>query len=544
MPRWTRLWQDKGAAVAPTVALSLFGLVAVGGLAFDYARMAAMDTELQQAADQAALAAATQLDRFEGAQARAAAAIQADDNADRLAANFTRFANDDEGATVQITAITFCSEFDDEEPDNVEACTVADGDGDSRFVIVETQARVANFALTPIVSAFNSGPIAASAVAGVESSICNVAPLLVCVPDATFPSEDDIGKGMLLKPLDGISGNFGLLDFGNGNNAVIDALMGHGLNGCQSTDDNQTEPGTKNVTDAVNTRMDVYAGSPLTNDVSKTCDMNKTLKPGDPDPTGAGCPAFNAGKDMSRTETYVIDTDPAQTVEPNAPVCGDDGTDDSGVAFPGELTLGAAHALDTGTKGFQRDDCHYLEAGCADGNIGDGTWDFDGYMAANHPGVADTSVVGGTSRYAVYVWERDNDATSGRLAPVTVAAPAPTSEVKKIKGKDRKVWTFVKRCNYHRPVYGKTNYPEQKDRRILPVVAANCDDLNGKGAAYEDYTLLRVFDVFLTEPSLQRAAPRATDDKEIYGEIIGPAETEQGSSGFQYYAKSKPYLVR
>ena len=58
-----RLIRAERAAIAPTVALSLFGLIAAGGLAFDYARLAAMDTELQNAADQAALAAATQLDR-------------------------------------------------------------------------------------------------------------------------------------------------------------------------------------------------------------------------------------------------------------------------------------------------------------------------------------------------------------------------------------------------------------------------------------------------------------------------------------------------
>ena len=42
----------------------------VGGLAFDYARMASLDTELQDAADQAALAAASQLDRRPDAAAR------------------------------------------------------------------------------------------------------------------------------------------------------------------------------------------------------------------------------------------------------------------------------------------------------------------------------------------------------------------------------------------------------------------------------------------------------------------------------------------
>src|SRR3546814_2886644 len=54
------LARSEAGAVAPTVALSLFGLIAAGGLAFDYARLASLDTELQNAADHAALAAASQ----------------------------------------------------------------------------------------------------------------------------------------------------------------------------------------------------------------------------------------------------------------------------------------------------------------------------------------------------------------------------------------------------------------------------------------------------------------------------------------------------
>src|SRR5687767_1325319 len=94
-----QLWRRTDGAVAPTVALSMFGLIAAGGLAFDYARLAAMDTELQQAADQAALAAATQLDRTEDSQDNAEAAIQGP-AAGRLAANLTRFANDAQNASV------------------------------------------------------------------------------------------------------------------------------------------------------------------------------------------------------------------------------------------------------------------------------------------------------------------------------------------------------------------------------------------------------------------------------------------------------------
>src|SRR4051794_11829507 len=84
-----RLWQNDGGAVAATIALSLFALIAAGGIAFDYAHVAAMDTELQDAADHAALAAATQLDGDAGARDRATQAAQT------LITNQTRFAKDD-----------------------------------------------------------------------------------------------------------------------------------------------------------------------------------------------------------------------------------------------------------------------------------------------------------------------------------------------------------------------------------------------------------------------------------------------------------------
>src|SRR6185369_1106396 len=102
---------DRSAAVAPIVALSMFALIGAGGIAFDYARFATLDTEMQQAADQAALAAATQLDRADGARERATDAITSDEK-DRLAENLTRFANDgdDDEGTVEIEDITFCSD--------------------------------------------------------------------------------------------------------------------------------------------------------------------------------------------------------------------------------------------------------------------------------------------------------------------------------------------------------------------------------------------------------------------------------------------------
>src|SRR4028119_1306636 len=101
-----RFLADSTGAVAPTVALSLFALIGAGGLAFDYARLATMDSELQNAADEAALAAATQLDGQDGAIERAMAA------AEHLLTNETRFANDAKGRAIGDLSFTFYDGYD------------------------------------------------------------------------------------------------------------------------------------------------------------------------------------------------------------------------------------------------------------------------------------------------------------------------------------------------------------------------------------------------------------------------------------------------
>src|SRR5918993_1291849 len=98
---WDLLRSGKGRG-APTVALSLVALIGAGGLAFDYARLATMDTELQNAADHAALAGASQLDKKAGACARANAAVQT------LVTNRTLMANDAGGMAVTIPSEATC----------------------------------------------------------------------------------------------------------------------------------------------------------------------------------------------------------------------------------------------------------------------------------------------------------------------------------------------------------------------------------------------------------------------------------------------------
>jgi Flp pilus assembly protein TadG len=515
------------------VALSLVGLIAAGGIAFDYARLATMDTELQQAADQAALAAVTQLDRSDDSIDLATAAIQDGTGSNRLAANLTKFANDSEGTAVELDSIVFCSDFDDSVADTDAACDETTDANEARYVWVKTSLRTANYALTPIAGAL-AGTSHAEAVAGVESSICHIAPLFVCTDDEEFPADDDIGRGLVMKTgakNSWFPGNYGYLDFGPGNPGVVEALLGHGLNGCQPIDESNTQPGNKNATDAINTRFDVYGGTGATKDPAICTDLAD----------GGSCPDRNSGKDLTMTLTYAIQqktSDPA----PTRPKCGIAATPKSG--NPNPSAAYTPFALNSNAKGMPRDSCHYA-GNCTDGNFGDKIWNATAYMTANHPGVALADVPhAGTSptRYEVYHWEllhyNDADVTKRTLEPREVGPINPPTT--KVNGANT-TYTYTMHCAFPQPREAKG--AAEGERRILPVLAAKCEGLNG-ASDLDAFQSLRVFNVFLTEPSMNRSSPGTTDDKEIYGEIVGPATTIESGSGFQYYSRNRPYLVR
>jgi Flp pilus assembly protein TadG len=526
-----QLWTRNEGSVAPTVALSLFGLIAAGGIAFDYARLAAMDTELQQAADQAALAAVTQLDQGDDSIDRAEASIQDATATNRLAANYTKFANDGTAATVDLNLVTFCSEFDDTKAATSDACTTTTDPTKARFVWVKTSLRTAKFAFTPIAGAIQ-GTSHAEAVAGIQSSICDIAPLFVCTDNDNFPSDDDIGKSLLMKTGSRNSwfpGNYGYLDFGGGNTGVQNALMGRGLNGCRPIDESNTAPGNKSATDAINTRFDLYSGGTITPSLCSN-------------PTdGTACPDQNVNKDSTMEMTYVIQQN-KDLPEPTAPACGAAATARN--ANP-EVSY-TDFALNPAVKGMPRDTCHY--SSCADGNFGDGIWDYTGYMAANHPSVDPATVprAGATpTRYETYQWENAHQGDSPSSLGTVDVMPPPTLVDKKTTGSNT-TYTFKRQCNFRKPRLASAAVDP---RRILPIVAASCAGLNG-ASDLDAFAALRVFNVFLVEPSFNRTttkgypANRVTDEKEIYAEVLGPAETIQGGSGFQVYSRNRPYLVR
>lgn len=533
------LLRNRDGAVAPTIALSLIGLIAVGGIAVDYSRLVSMDTELQGAADQAALAAAAQLDGGANACSRAANAARS------MISNETRMANDGSanGRAVTIPLETSCDatgqvRFWQDQAKTVAATT----DANAKFVEVTVDARTANYALTPIAAAFSSGSIAATAFAGLGSAICRVPPVMICNPQetagsATFNIGNLIGKGLKLVSQGGgagawAPGNYGYLNipgYDNGAPGVRDGLGWDNPPGdCTSATGVDTKPGvTTTVTDSLNTRFDIY-------DTTNSC------------PTGGTCAAsIDSVKDVRR---------PADASGGNSCKIHNQGwqLDTSGVSYYGADYPRTNAALPTtitpSAMGHPRDICHSVDSavsGACTGAIGDGAWDRDAYFRTNYgwtaaqwqanTGLSPTAAVTAAnyaSRYNVYSWEiaHKGQSIGGRI----ILDPNPAGA------------TGSTLVSHGAPVCspaqgygnGATPGPNTPDRREITVAVVNClqQGVNGSstGVAVADW-----MDVFLVEPSLDRQRTNAGD---IYVEVIRRSANAQNGA-VQVIKKSVPYLI-
>lgn len=530
-----RLWRDRKGAIAPTVALSLFGLIAAGGIAFDYARLMTMDTELQNAADQAALAAATQLDGKTGAQTRATSAAQA------LIQNLTYLANDKKvdgtmvGTAIAVPTITFYSVYEGSgDPDN----TVATGDANSNFVQVQVANRTARYALTPVVAAFNSGAINALAVAGVGHAICKVPPVMICNPqeaglNTSFDASTYIGKGLKLVSVGNGSGswapgNFGYLNTNGGSNGAPGLREGLGWTAppgnCSPQTGVDTKPGASvSVTDALNTRFDIY-------DSNTSCE------------TGGTCPAsINSVKDLVH---------PADLTDNNACKLHNKGWQEvpaAGRYLPTSATVALDTTITPTAMGHPRDMCHAVTSsttGYCSTPIGNGLWDRDAYFRANYggwtsaewqsytglsPSVA-TTAVNYASRYNVYKWEiaHRGETIGGRVILSSRATAG-------LNDHDAPVCSSIKG-------FGTGTVPAATvvDRRRISVAVINCT-ANSVNGSSTDVPVEKWIDVFLVEPSVARDR---TNAGEIYVEVIGETNTgAAGATAGQVVRRDVPYLI-
>lgn len=522
------LLRSNSGAVAPTVALSLFGLIAAGGIAFDYARMASMDTELQNAADQAALAAASQLDAQPGACQRAA------DAARDMVTNLTLMANDGGTTTVTIASEPECDAtgwvrfYQD-----VGKTQAATNDENAKFVEVEVNPRTAFYALTPVVAAFSSGPLSATAFAGLGEAICNTPPVMICNPQETGTnSEFDvtglIGVGLRLVSQGGgtgtwAPGNYGYLDTGGGSNGAPGLREGLGWGtppgDCVAQSGVDTKPGvTTTVTDALNTRFDIY-------NTNVSC------------PTGGNCPAaINSVKDVKR---------PADASGGNSCKMHNAGWNLIDDYLP---TSATAPLVSTPTAmGHPRDMCHAVDSstpGACTGPIGNGLWDRDAYFRVNYvrgdgsrwdnaAWRTNTGLPANATRYQVYAWEIEHrDQT---IDGVTILADNPAGA---------SGGTLVA---HGKPVcsplqgYGSGVIPSETtpDRRKISVAVVNCVEQAVSGNS-TDVAVVDWIDAFLVEPSLNR---QRTRDGDIYIEVIGRTDSATDEGAVQQIKKSVPYLI-
>jgi Flp pilus assembly protein TadG len=511
-------WREDRAAISPLFAVGILALVGVAGVGFDYGRLMALDSELQNAADQAALAAVTQLDGNDDAMIRArAAATNAFATAASDYVNETRFANDRAGRP--ITNLTF--RFYDDYADDTVGTEITDDDNgaDAQVVEVTVNNRQVFYALTPVVGAISSGPVIGRALAGLESATCEVAPMFFCLPhlpapalpgtnNLAFPTDADIGRELRLHLRNNASetftpGNFGFLDvpYGTGSDKNRELGLNESLAGCfENKPDQETETGSRTpMGNSLNSRMDVFI-SPI--------------QPNHCDASGNYCPSENAKKDWVNV----------QKVNNNvaSPSCD---------ATPSNTWMRYSEVSDTTVPnpGYP-DDASFT------GIVGNGVWNPENWISVQNAiygtnyavsAIPDENSNGSISRYEAFMWERD---TANDLLTAEVVAVGPDGSG---GGNNKNVY-----CAYPSPVEADPlpASDDQKDRRVLTVAAVACEDGYPNGT--DDVRILRWVDLFLVRPV------NGASETEFFTEIIGPARQANGDSGFQYFGRKKAVLIR
>jgi Flp pilus assembly protein TadG len=507
------LLRDDRGAVAVTYALSLTALVAIAGLGFDYARLVTMDSELQNGADQAALAGATQLDGKSGTCARASAAART------LVSNITILANDGAGTAITMANETACDAVGSIRfwQDRGKA-TAATSEANANFIEVVIDARVADFAFTPIVGALSSGNINAAALAGVGSSICKVPPLMICNPDpgSAFNAAGRIGWGVQVTAKGAAGwgpGDFGFLEVGSGQKADLEKALAFASTSfdCSPIDGSRPQTGNaQGLYRAMNTRFDIYdtSGNPLGNCQTQDCPpasnvLKDLVKPNN-NVNGNACKTHSSGWQLPN--------------KPFSPALRNAGTETA-------MSLRDADAQ-IDAMGLTRDMCHYTSYGYACRNttglttdrFGNGNWArgdyFNKYHAGRIPGTASTM-----TRYATYKWELANGHTG------TISGSNAGSGNKQ----------------YSAPVCSSLS-PGTIDRRVLSVaVVNNCSSLSGSSTPV---SVGEWVDMFLVEPMFDGRGNSPLSDS-IYMEVIGPSSvgTNGGATGSQSVRRDVPYLV-
>lgn len=528
------LGREENGVVAVLLALMLAAIIGMMALAVDLGRAWNLQTELQNAADAASLAGATQLDNEPGAIARARLAAETSVNA--LAGNGQRFATDRGSRTVVIAAtdIRFLQSLN---PRIYIDELAADADELAEFIEVTAAPRRVDFIFAAVVGAVTSASPGAMAVAGLGQAICLVPPIMICNPDEPednvlainsfadpnypFDVEAKVGAGIKLKAAGKSApwkpGNFGILSLSDNNLSVNDIRDAMGrfppLELCFG-ETVGTKPGQSTaLRQGLNMRFDMYDG------VARGLEDDPRYRPSR-NPVkglvkGKGSQCMWGGQGWGYPENRY------KGHIPIVPFNGVTDRQESASAYDGPLDEDYATAM-----GFPRDKCAYPAPDGPDNcdtltsgaRFGDGDWDIETYMKINHGEEFDLSVStanplipgpldfldfdgdGRVTRHDVYMWE---------LSDYPDNLPAG-------------LWSNTEELSMEsmQCFYDSPPAEANPDRRELVVAVLNCNYFDVKGATSDVPVLLWV-KLFMTEPM-----GVFESNNDLYAEIVERANTD------------------
>jgi Flp pilus assembly protein TadG len=502
-------------------------------------------SDLYAAADALALAGAVELDRNPTAIPRAKAAMEKLTNS----VSFLGLGDGETFVTLNYDAdednefnVIFLSDIPDDDDDPIDQAWVDDyGTTDSseaRYVYVAAQS-VDLDAIFPVPVSFvrEDVPIQAHAVAGRKATACGITPLFICNPfesdNATDPdlftafSEGQLhGRAVQLHPAGPDTagpGNFSFLALpgSKGKNDLRKYMAGDGALACFDASEVETEPGAAtSINVALNTRFDMweqfFSGKQAS--YSPSINVRKGYKPEmvdivEPVLDADGNPVLDAD---GNPVTQVTGTEPDYCSVEND-TSGDTmglPPNNDNMANPGNPLLG--------------------------GFLGNGDWDFEEYMAINHPDVdlatfdedeinsfpnAASPGIQMPSRYDVYKWE--NELPSDRIANESAGGEYGTPMcVDNTEG-----------------AQGATDDPE---RRVIQAAVINCNTHEPQGRI--DLPVLAYASLFLVNPVLKKQElPTDADgyypDGTINTEVID-ISGKDGLGTLDNFLKVEAVLVR
>ena len=506
--------RDERGAVAVYIGVITAVLIGFAGLAIDLSRLGTLQTQLQNAADQSALAGAAELDGNDDSVIRAGRAVYGEAGVEaQLTQNSENIAGQGIISSVQFrvlnsipddrTAIdcpVWVASFADAQ------AYVPNGGGahcptawtNVRFIEVVVEQRTIGVSLIATLRTFGANAptqatTTARALAGFTQFVCQAPPLFTCNPQEAISGPDVVamtkGEVLLMKAGGGGGaqygeGNYGLLDpiFNNqGAKSISHNIASANSEGCFSLQGVEVNQGQKTgpIKEAINVRFDIYSNP-------------------------------NFGNEEGNVEYR-----PARNVVKGC--YGGDGCDTSYGDFN---NLPPASWDDAwGGAPYPRAECFYTNSctkSCASGQcrMSNGTdWPVasrEKYWTINHPNSVASGATGiqfnrpagwdsTLTRYDTYRWEIENN----RIPNKTATATSPSNAA-------------AENSNPTHYTGGVLN--DTPDRRIIIVAVINCVEHGPiQGNSGGPYEVEKYAKFFLLEP----VDSFGQVNKDIWGEFVG-----------------------